>query len=216
MNKEVIRSNHNHRPFNPLEIQARCPKCHSVFINDTECESCNYQLAFDLIGSPFDSKSFFSQREIFEIKAPLFYRLTDGALQQDHKSVRKYVRAMKKRFYDLGDYLFERVDNDKERRKMFLFEMEQIIPYLLTLGVYEEELFVYLENNANHPLAQKLLKALTNAVNEKPAESTLVDSVLNYKLNGMLRVGFLLQSIAMGVSMSLAGYLFLKFLATTD
>ncbi|MDC1175267.1 hypothetical protein OAT67_07715 [Bacteriovoracaceae bacterium] len=216
MKDVAIKSSHNHTPFNPLEIQARCPKCHSVFIEDDHCESCSYQLNFDLLGSPFDNKSFYSQVELFKARGPLLYRFSNGVLGQNHKLFRKHKRAMKKRFYDLSEYIFERVDNDKERRKMFLFELEQIIPYLLKLGVHEEELYVLFERHTKHPLSQRLFKKLNESVDEKVEEQSPVALLLNYKINNMLKVSFLLQAILMGVSMSLAAYMFSKFLASAQ
>ena len=213
MNENTIRTIHNHRPFNPLEVQARCPKCHSVFIAENHCESCSYQLDFDLLGTPFDSKSFFSQVEIFNLKAPLLYRLSNSLLRRDHKIVRKHTRLMKKRFYDLGEYIFDRIDDDKERRRMFLFEMEQLIPYLINLGCHEEEVYAYLEGNSRHPLSQRLLKALSTS--SGPMDKSFLQYLFDFKIKGILKVGFLFQAILMGMAMSFAGYLFLKFLSNT-
>lgn len=140
-----------------------CPKCRSVFVTESECEACGYQLKFDRLGEPFDHKSFFNTREEFQHRFKLQYLLGRTSFMKDNKELKRYLRTIKNRLVTLCDYFFESEDEDQERRKLFVFEAQEIIHELLLFGTQPSHLWLMLEKGEDHPFFQLLTLELRNA-----------------------------------------------------
>lgn len=102
-----------------------CPKCHSVFVTEKECEACGYQMGVDKLGEPFGLKSFFGIKEEYQFIYPWTFRLLNIGLVKE-KTILKYRGVLRRRFETLMTY-FSMNKGSSEERKLFLFEAKEII-----------------------------------------------------------------------------------------
>ena len=115
------------RPFERIQVKKSCPKCGSLFVTKKECESCGFQFWIDLLGEPFGERSFFNLRDEFHHTNTWYYRFAFLDSVKNSQVARRYKRSLYKRFEILCGYFFDEVDQNKERRKLFLFEANEIL-----------------------------------------------------------------------------------------
>src|SRR5690606_6392390 len=88
----------------PLPVK-RCSFCQSVFITETECESCGRQFQKDTLGSPGGEKSFYALRDQYKQDIGPFLFRFDNFLAKDAPLRVRYLAILKKRYLTLIDYL---------------------------------------------------------------------------------------------------------------
>jgi hypothetical protein len=164
------------RPFEKVKISKACPSCSSVFITKKECESCGLQFWVDLVGEPFGERSFFVMQEDFIFNTPAFSKLLPKQRFLKLSFVQKYRRALLKRFEVLLGYFFDEVEEDRARRKVFLFEANQIIGEYVKLDGNPSALWALIDRGEKHPLAAGLYESLKKAETSVGSQSILQSS----------------------------------------
>lgn len=141
--------NHNFTPLqgpapSPQSIKA-CPKCQSVFITESICESCGLQLSFDPYGQPMGEKSFYAIKDRYLFKMRQRHGMGLKAMEYLNPELKKsYLRTLVHRYQTLLSY-FAQVKEVEDRRKYFLIEIKDIIPELLVYQVSDEIIWGPLE-----------------------------------------------------------------------
>lgn len=202
------------RPFERLKVQRTCPKCGSYFITKKECESCGFQFWIDLLGEPFGEKSFFSLKDDFEHQYSWYYRFFFLNSVRNSKVVKRYKRSLLKRFEVLCGYFFDEFDQNKERRKLFLFEAKEIMNEIFLWGGSLSQLWLMLERGQYHPLFQGLAQELKQIESSRETKVKLKELVLNERLMGTFSYLFLGKLALAFSAIITASYLFLKVLLT--
>lgn len=160
------------------EDKKTCPKCSSVFVTDTECEGCGYQLSFDALGEPFGEKSFFNLRDEYLHQHNLHYLLVGLGLVKKNKEQKKYERKALKRLEVLCQYFFTQQEKDREKRRLFLFEAQEVLKELVKFKIPKSYLWIILEKGEDHPFFETLSKELK-------VEELERDGVLKYLLTNI-------------------------------
>ena len=210
-----IKSTDPSRPFAKIKAKKQCPKCSSVFVTKKECESCGYQFWVDLLGSPFGARSFFNIRDEFQHRYTWLYRFSFLESVRKGSEVKKYHRSLIKRFEILCGYFFNEFDEDKERRKLFLFEAQEIMNEVNLWGGSLSQLWLMLEKGEKHPLFQNLSMNLKNLEQSRTSKVSLRDHFLGLKLYGTLTLPFITKIILGLSAVVMAAFLLMKVLLTT-
>ncbi len=200
------------RPFEKVAVKKQCPKCGSLFVTKKECEACGFQFWVNLLGDPFGARSFFSLRDDFIHQYKWTYRMAFFTWAQYSKEIQKYKRMLIKRFEILCGYFFDEHDKDKERRRLFLFEANEIIGEYALVGGKLSDLWLILEKGEHHPLFQNLAQTISQVQNEKSAHSIKesVELSLQKRFMGTFTYLFLLKLATGSVAVILAAYLYMK------
>jgi len=188
----------------------RCPRCESVFITETECESCHYQLKFDLLGEPLGERSFYTIREEYlESLGPVAKKI-DFIELKDKSKIGRYTRKLLFRYNVLLDYFYNVKNDEKTRRKLFLQELKDLILELITYEASEENIWKKLDdvsdcedNQVVNPLYQKIVEVIQEAKTKKLNKKSSIDSFISYRLFGLIRVGVVVM-IVLGLSLTVS------------
>lgn len=197
------------RPFEKVRISKVCPVCSSVFVTKKECESCGYQFWIDLLGEPFGDRSFFVLSDDFELDKPWFFKLLSDERVSRHKLTRKYRRALLKRFEVLVGYFFDEQEQDRAKRKSFLFEAHKLMDEFIKYGGAPSALWKFIERGEKHPLAASLFQQLYIIESREKPKTSLISNalVMNSFKEGLF--GEFLLSVA---AVTTAAFLVLKYL----
>ena len=125
-----------------IKVKGECPKCSSYYLNDNECESCGFQLNFDVIGSDFGPRSFYFMKEIFIEDHSWLENNLPRSLYNQNKKVLKYRRTILRRFRELLDFS----SFSGMRDGYIVLECRHIIREYISLGGKGKELSLYLDN----------------------------------------------------------------------
>jgi hypothetical protein len=196
----------------PQEVQA-CPKCHSVFINQIQCESCGLQFAFDPYGEPLDEKSFYAIREAYRQSqkilgldsAELWNKLYPEKRQQ-------YQRNLIHRYRLLVDYFCLEARTDR-RRKIFLIELQDMIAELIKLNIDKEVLWRpldLLQNKDDQILLQMINQAIIEG--QKDYDERSEQTFLTKKWFGVLSTNVVIRISLFCVAMLSLGTAYFKYL----
>lgn len=200
------------RPFERVQVKKTCPKCGSYFVTKKECESCGFQFWIDLLGEPFGERSFFNLRDQFQHQYSWHYRFAFLKSVKESQVAKRYKRSLYKRFEILCGYFFDEFDEDKERRKLFLFEANEIMNEVWLWGGSLSQLWLMLEQGEHHPLFQVLASELKQIDNQEKTKLNLKDIVVHEKFFGTFSYLFLLKVFTGFSAVIGASYLFLKLL----
>ncbi len=88
-----------------IRIQ-RCPKCHSIYLEDKLCESCGFQLDFDPLGGPLGERSFFFLQDEYYQSIPSLSQFFSFIPYNDRKR-RKFKRNLIHRLKLIDDFMAE-------------------------------------------------------------------------------------------------------------
>jgi len=145
----------------------KCPKCSSVFINETSCEACG-ALFEKVLGSPLGDKSFFSLQENYQNE---IRHMKYNPLFIDYKSQTfiDYGFSLKRRFFQLLRVLKDEVVVSASDRKIYKMEMEQIVEEMgakkVLKGLYLQHVLSELEKMLKtHPLNKDEINMLLVSV----------------------------------------------------
>lgn len=170
----------------------RCPKCHSVFVENDKCESCDYNLNFDHLGEPLGIKSYFSLKEEYLNERslvlnlfPIFKRLITPS------SDREFERKLIFRFELLLKYLDDYYEN-ANKYKLYVLEVEQIIEELQKLGYNSEFILEKIQSHyvVQHPFFQEISHFLLNQDLKVPSVYSESIRLLKY-IFGLVSLVFL-------------------------
>jgi hypothetical protein len=170
----------------------RCSYCHSVYLNDTHCDSCGRKIGFEALGKPFSVKSFYILKEKYIRTAPLLVKLFPIFENKTLETTKSYKRNLVKRFKDLLLGFSNPNQLSNEDRTFFYLEMKDLIDELMVYEVASSFLIGLVHEYDNESLLLQDLdqyiydKALKNRID--PEWTTLFGE---YKIAGVLRVKFI-------------------------
>ena len=196
------------RPFEKIKITRVCPSCSSVFVTKKECESCGLQFWVDLLGEPFGERSFFVLKEDFELNCPFYLKWLPSGFFASHDTVKKYRRMLLKRFEVLLGYFFDEVEEDISRRKVFLFEADELVKEFLRVHGEASALWKMIERGEKHPLTQHLFRSL------EFGGDSLAGSGLSRLYWRQFNQGLLKEFLFTVAAVTVAAYLVFKYLNT--
>ncbi len=180
-----------------------CPKCHSIFVTEKECEACGYQIGIDKLGEPFGLKSFFGIRDEYQFSYPWLFRLVPFGFGLQSKGLTKYRGALRRRFETLMTY-FSLEKGSNEERKLFLFEAREIIQEYWNCHGKLSHLWVMTERIEEQPFFMTLIEDLKEYEQRKRVP-------LQFKWEGLLPPSFVLK-LLVGI-IFIVGSAYLTFLA---
>lgn len=192
-----------------------CPSCRSVFITATECESCGLQFKVDPLGEPYGEKSFYGMREKFNLEWPLSVRLGWSTLNGQKPQAQRYRRFLEHRLEILMKYFFTTIEENRERRKLFLIECEDLLEELGQLGADIQKLFDKNDEHSRHPLYSHISDLYLAAEMKPVTRTSVISNWLNEPIAGLLRPSFLMKcffasAILIYIAMVLFPYLALR------
>jgi hypothetical protein len=192
----------------------RCPRCQSVFITDTECESCHFQLKLDLLGEPIGDRSFYSIRENYWDKLGIVAKKLDFIEHQDKEKVSRYTRKLLFRYNVLLDYFYNVKTDEPSRRKLYFQELKDLIIELITYDVSEDNIWKKLDdvsdcedNQMVNPLYQKIIEVVQEARAQKTVKKSAMELFFSYRILGSIRVSVaivMILGLSLTVSMALS------------
>jgi hypothetical protein len=150
MNKTIIEKTSSALKYIPNTPTKTCPKCDSIFVTSTECESCGLQLAVNFIGEPLDRKSFYTLQEKYvkEFKRAYF-------TSSRNKLKDEYKRAIWHRFDILLNFF---PDPENDHFSFFSIELKDLVEELL--------LFRFSPDKLKFKCAQSEVPALKKYITE--------------------------------------------------
>lgn len=178
------------------EKTKKCPKCSSVFLTDSECEACGFQLNFNFVGEPFGHLSFYTAREKFHSTGTL-RKLAYYFYGNKYRRYKKYELTLKRRFSNLLTYFFEHIDPGEERRKFFFFELSQLVEEMKELGlsryisseVKDRVMSSDVENFSDNSV---YVSKITSWINHREINNKRKAPPLTIKVFGAIRVGYIM------------------------
>jgi len=196
----------------PQQVRT-CPKCSSVFVTETHCESCGLQMQFDPYGEPLDEKSFYSIRESYlQSQRVLGFNSIELFNRFYPEKRRQYQRNLIHRYRLLVDY-FTLEDRADRRRKIFLIELKDMISELINHKIDREVIWGPLDL-LHKKDDQILLHVINQAIlegqelqDQKEAQSFLVK-----KWFGILSTTVIIRVALFCVAMISLGVAYFKYL----
>lgn len=168
-----------------------CPKCKSVFVTDSECEGCGFQLAYTPIGEAFGERSFYGLKDDYWIYRSRFVKQWPSAERKNSTDALKYKRDLLHRYDLLLNFLLGESD---EERSFYWIEFKDLCIELCEYSLNPTQLSQKLNDHSFHGYAPLIHEFLENLKNQKLATPTHWDRFINYKVLGVLRIKFLILS----------------------
>lgn len=205
------------RPFEKITIKDQCPHCGSVFVTKRECEACGKQFWIDLLGEPFGVRSFFTLKDDFELEQSMLLRYLPLSFFGENKKIKKYRRALLKRYEILCGYFFEETESDRKKRKLFLFECKELTTEMIKLGEDPSLLWKISEFGDGHILYPKIISMIKDSERNKPVsiKSQIKLTWKNYSIYGVISLSFIVKFLLGAVVISLCSFLVMKYLLLT-
>lgn len=196
-NAKVIQDRHHYEPVR------KCPKCNSVFISDMECESCNYQLHFDLLGEPLGLRSFYTLKENYWNDLSSVSKIHHSFEKKSNVKYESYKRKILLRYNVLLDYFYDSSRSLMDtNRALFLQELKDTILELMQYGVAERTIWRKVDEATNlvdnvsvTPLYQKIAMAIKEGKVLQNDRKELSESILDYKVLSFFRLSTVIISI---------------------
>lgn len=173
-----------------------CPKCKSVFVTDSECEGCGFQLSYSPIGEAFGEKSFYSLKDDYWIQRSRFIKSWPKFERKHSEDALKYKRDLLHRFDLLLNFLLGESNDD---RGLYWIEFKDLSVELCEYSLSPTLLSQKLNDHSFHGYAPLIHEYFEGLKEEELAEPTLWESFTNYKVLGVLRIKFL---ILMGIALA--------------
>lgn len=209
-----IISPNEHSPFRH-EIK-RCPKCSSVFVDETSCESCGLQLSFNPLGEPLGEKSFYGLVDNYwRDLSPMGIRM--NVLESLGSGLtKKYKRSLVHRYQLLLEYfLSSAADYTKtQQNQIYLVELNDLIKEMVRLNVPMQVFMASLdrqENGLASYLYQRVMTSYQNAKNE--FEALKDQSWSKKKYFGLIDMAMMVRIGMFVLIFTSLGYAFMNYLA---
>ncbi|GAB4010377.1 MAG: hypothetical protein Fur0010_02910 [Bdellovibrio sp.] len=181
-----------------------CPSCSSVFITEKECESCGLQFKVDTLGEPYSDKSFYGIREKFLKEWPIAVRTGWTNLNPKSPEVFRYKRFLEHRMGQLMNYFFNDFDASKEKRKLFLIELEDLVLELRQMEADLQKLLEKYDSYFRHPLYRTISDMFLAAELKPITKTSMTSTWWNEPLWGLIRPQFIAKCVIVA---SLVAYL---------
>ena len=182
-----------------IAIKGECPKCHSYFVSEDECESCGFQINFDVVGNEFGPRSFFFMKEVFVENLTLIEGFLPQNLLNKLEKTLKYKRLIFKRYKELlGAWISYPASHD-----YITLECRHIVREYILLGGTGKELSLFLTDDMSS--FTDIYNEIIKAEEERDAGNTKSSLISNELL-------FLLKFVSILALVSFAFYLVFLFL----
>jgi len=189
-----------------------CPKCGSIYLSESECEACGFQLQFDPYGEAMGEKSFQSLKSSYLASMSLM-GLSLTQMQRFYpERVLQYKRNLIHRYRLLIEYFT--TSNQDSRRKFFLVELKDLIGEMIHYQVDQEVIWAPLDEiteQDDHLLYQIIQLAIADGQNAY--EERIQNQFLYRRWFGLLTTGAILRITLMtmaSVSLGLAVFRYLN------
>ncbi len=209
--KPFLAVRHPLRPFEKIEVKDCCPDCGSVFVTKRECESCGYQFWVDLVGEPFGERSFFEIEFDYSERLNFLERLLPLEYRFSRSKHYRYLRYLRRRFDILVGYFFDGFDEDKKRRKLFLFEAKVLIETFGLEGGEVNFLWKSIEGHEKHPLFAPLVEAIRRANIRQNQEISLIKRLKRLRFFYWLRLSFLIKTFLLSAVVIVLALIFYRY-----
>lgn len=196
--------------FIPALPHKTCAHCGSVFVNETECESCNRQFNKNILGAPGGEKSFYALKARYRHDVGWFLFRFDMFLAKDASLRVRYLALLKKRFFTLLEY-FNRPNQGTMGSHAYLLEFRDLVLEMQRLGVDTEYIYQALEQTPETILKSHLLQSL-NEIYSSVGQSKF-SWLWGYRLANGPRLSFLFVLIAAYGSVCLSALWLFSYLA---
>ena len=210
-----------------IEVSGLCPDCHSIHVSKGQCESCGLQLWVDIVGQPFDERSFFTLKDDFESSLGkldyLQWRFWPNAFHSKSE-VKRYMRFMVKRYSDLVTYLSseniqEIPQKSDDHIRLFIFEAKEIMKEYAKFTHDLSALFIPLKKISED---SDEVDAITNELmiylyqlDKSGSQSEQLQEDEGMSSNWeLIRTGMLFEALITISAITLASYLVMKYLAS--
>ncbi|RLA63311.1 MAG: hypothetical protein DRQ88_05815 [Epsilonproteobacteria bacterium] len=130
----------------------KCHKCHSIYVTDTECESCGLQFRPHELGEPLGPRSFFTLKEEFEGQKNIFTKRKSMIFKIYRKKLILRFRAL----LEALEYSFDDLDS----WNTFNFELLELARYLASSPQNKYLLNRILLEKRDHPQFFELNKVI--------------------------------------------------------
>ena len=205
--------------YNHTYLEAKkCPKCLSVFISATGCDSCNYQFGFDYLGETLGEKSFYTIREKYWNNLGLFSK-TYSFIEKKGLFYNNFKRACLHRLDLLLRFFSEPNSQTHKDFPIYFKEFKDLVTQLLELGVEESYLWSGVDSALEETallkgsIYQQIALCLEDARSiKKTLDRPILQRFMNYRIAGTLRLGVLLLFLVMTSIISLLCVSFFKYL----
>ncbi len=189
------------------DLIKRCVHCGSVFITDSECESCGRQFSYEWIGTPLGQNSLYSLRQQYQKQLDYKQKILSFFWQESSALTLAYRRKLLRRFSLLLDYLTNKDYADIDQHNtisLFTIELKDLVEEMMNVGVAYQRVVEILDSCSDRALVKSVYYWL-NTVEHQRYRFSILDFLFNYRLFGAIRIGFLLISfLATGVICALA------------
>lgn len=191
----------------------RCPKCRSVFVTDTECESCGLQLQFNRLQDPFGNKSYFSIKEQEVESSKVFgFNLPWRTNYNKKRFSSNYFYRLKALIEELCSS--EDDFRDAEARRIYLLELGFLIEELTLRSDNEketlEEILMVLQGPKTQTLSVLIQQKYEKALQEKHLH--LSSGLLHKKFFGLIRLVSMVRIMAIMVFILFCGLALYRYL----
>lgn len=174
----------------PALPKKSCAFCGSVFITDSECESCGRQFQKETLGTPGGDKSFYALKERYRKDVGWFLSRFDSFLAKDAGLRVRYLALLKKRYLTLLDH-FQRPGRTAIGSHAYLLEFRDLVAEMRRMGISSEYMYDMVELGEGTPLIHKLMLTL----NEEFSGMSGFGTIFRLRIAGGPRVGFLIFTL---------------------
>jgi hypothetical protein len=196
-------------PQEAYQPAKKCPFCHSLFLTDTNCETCGRSLNYELIGKPFSYKSYYILKEKYLESFSLTEKLIPSLENKNSNQAQSYKRKIVKRLKDLLIGFNTPKLMGAEERKLFYIEALAIIDELINYNFSHNELEkLIFEQSTEENSFQGLQLHLKNAAFQNTHQ---VHWIYTYKVWGVLHLSFIIKSSLILAAVLLAALKFKTF-----
>ncbi len=168
-----------------------CPKCKSVFVTDSECEGCGFQLSYTPLGEAFGEKSLYGLKDDYWMFRSRLVKQWPSLERKNSTDAIKYKRDLLHRYELLLNFLLGESDED---RSFYWIEFKDLCIELCDYSLKPSELSQMLNDHSFHGYAPLIHDFLEELDHRKLTTSTLWERFVGYKVLGILRIKFLILS----------------------
>lgn len=206
------------QPRVDLEEVQHCPKCNSFYIENEVCQTCHFNLGYDLLGEPLGERSFYTLRENYWASLTTLERENIRFFKDEGKH-KRYLNKVKLRYNDLLDFFYTDNSVHDENRALFLHELRDVVLNLMEEGISEDEIWRPLnEKDMNLSIHhQSLFERIKEVVNEQKAINKVQrrQGLLQYRFAGRFTLSTILivsMFVVLFISLSLAYLSYRQFM----
>lgn len=172
-----------------------CPSCSSVFITEKECEACGLQFQVDTLGEPYSDRSFYGLREKFLKEWPIAVRTGWLSLNPNSPEVQRYRRFLEHRLDALMNYFFKAQDGDREKKKLFFIELEDLLAELRQVESNLQMLLEKYDSYFRHPFYSTISDLFLSAEMKPITKTSFASLWWERPMWGLIRPSFMMKCL---------------------